>query len=54
MTLSLEGARGSEQLQEDCIDENFVHKTAISQIDLKTSTKNSNFDHFNVDKVMWD
>ena len=35
----MEGPRGSEQCRDDCTGDNFVHKTAVSQIDLKLWSK---------------
>ena len=39
MTPSSEGPGGSEQCQDDCTGDNFVHKTAVSKIDLKLWSK---------------
>ena len=54
LTQSSKGPRGSEQCQNDFTVENFVHKTAVSQIDLKWWSKKGDLDHFYVDSVMQD
>ena len=46
--------KGSEQYQDDCTGENFVHNTAVSQIDRKQRGQKRDLPHFFVNTVLQD
>ena len=52
MTPSPEGPKGSEQCQDDCTGEKFVHKRAVSQIDRKQWGTKRDLDRFYVNSVL--
>ena len=54
MTPSLKYPKGSEQCQDDCTGENFVHNRAVSQIDRKQWGKKRDLDRFYVNLVLRD
>ena len=54
MTPSLKSLKGSEQCQDDCTDENFVRKRAVSQIDRKQWGPKRDLYSFYVNTVLQD
>ena len=54
MTPSPKAPKGSEQCQDDCTGENFVRKTAVSQIDQKQWAYKRDLPHFYVNMVLQD
>ena len=54
MTPSPKYPKGSEQCQDECTDENFVRKRAVSQINRKQWGKKHDLDRFYVNTVLQD
>ena len=54
MTPSLKALKGSEQCQDDCTGEKFVHKRSVSQIDRKQWGTKHDLDRFYVNLVLRD
>ena len=54
MNPSPKSLKGSEQCQDDCTGEKFVHKRAVSQIDRKQWGTKRDLDRFYVNSVLQD
>ena len=54
MTPYLKAPKGSEQCQDYCTSDNFVRKTAVSQIDRKKWGQKRDLPHFYVNTVLQD